>query len=122
MFGGAVLPSSLSGVEFSIPTIRSLARGSPHPHNCLFCRSYPALPPLLRKAFFVTFWPQLVIPRHWKSPQPPTIVEWLQELGFIHSMEELVANNSADLGKMNTAWAPWGTYLSSQEWQDLLLK
>uniref|UniRef100_A0A803J808 Reverse transcriptase domain-containing protein n=1 Tax=Xenopus tropicalis TaxID=8364 RepID=A0A803J808_XENTR len=54
-----------------------------------------------------------VIPRHWKSTIPPTINEWVKEMGNVMRMEELLSNVQGTPDKFVLTWSPWVMFLES---------
>lgn len=62
---------------------------------------------------------KLVIPRLWKSQQPPTLTSWFTEISVIQRMEEMRANNPTAAARSATTWSDWIEFSSSPEFHSM---
>lgn len=62
---------------------------------------------------------KILIPRHWKSKDIPSIPEWLHSVGDIYHMEETVAIARESFEKFNKLWPPWIMFRYSDQYKQI---
>lgn len=62
---------------------------------------------------------KLCIPCHWKSPELPSVKEWLLRIKKIAEMEELIHRAKDSPQTFNKTWACWHHFTSSDEFKQL---
>lgn len=55
-----------------------------------------------------------IIPRHWKNPDRPSIVEWATEMTRLRRMEELKAKIHDRLTAVQDTWTQWDFFVDSE--------
>lgn len=51
-----------------------------------------------------------VIPRKWKTTDPPTVEDWHEEIELTRRMEELVASTPEDTERFINTWGSWDEF------------
>lgn len=60
-----------------------------------------------------------VIPRHWRSPTPPSLAKWLVEMDRISDMERLLAEENCSWDTYHRTWLAWTSYRNGSSLQSL---
>lgn len=56
---------------------------------------------------------RLVIPRHWRSSQPPTLVKWYAKVEQLRRMENIISDIELTTDNYIANWSGWLTYTQS---------
>lgn len=61
-----------------------------------------------------------ILPRKWRSQEPPTLQEWLLQVAHIQEMENIVAIKNESLKTYTEIWEPWAIFAKQNRHSTLM--
>lgn len=113
-YGGTVLSSKTSGKKYTATRPKSL----PYYFYTIPLSQKKILP--LLATLTLNKRHKMCIPVYWKSPNPPTIAEWIRQVNGIVEMEDMVHRAKDTSMKYRKTWACWQHFQMTTEYTQLM--